>query len=937
MIEAGWTRLRTFWRPSVRAEVHDELAFHLEMRTAELIAAGLSREEAARQARAMFGDVDDVSAGLVKIGTRQRRRFDLHETFDGFLLDLRLAVRFLRRHQGFALTAMLILALGIGASTAIFGVVNAVILRPLPYGAPEQLVVITQDSRRQGVSDDRLSVPDMADLRAGVPGLADVAAVRTVSNYPVSIDGGAPEPVVQAIVTPNFLELLGTPVIQGRGFRPDDAAPNRVVERPSDGPARRERLPVMLISSAYWQRRFKSDPSIVGREIVGPNGPIQIIGVTSPKSELLFPERFDTPRSPDVWYAIQPNPTVAPRFRAAPIAVGRMKRGVSVDELQTQIDSVAGDLDRRFPQRRELGLRFNVESMHEVLIGDAKPTIVTLMIAVGILVLISCANVGSLVLVRAAHRSREFAVRAAIGGSRWQVIRRLLAESALLAGVSCLLGLFLARAILRVLPHFAPSTIPRLEAIGVDGRVVLFATAVTAGAFALFGLVPALHASTAAGVDALRTGGGTPALGGRRRFTNVVVVTEVAFSFVLLVSCALMTRTFFTLAHADLGFDPNRLLTFTLSNINFADAKDRFAFVHQVRDSLANIPGVQAATLSTGLPLQTGSRLIPTGTWRSSNLGGGPSQSHQNQIRVVLPGFFEVMRTPVLRGRTFTAADDSTEEGRIIVDDIIARQAYGTIDVVGKALTLDVTGTPLIVDSTGVHQRERPPTETIIGVVQHQRQSGLVGVERGAIFLPWNRVPGNGGTWVVQTAGDPAAAIGSVRAAVATIPIDYRSNQRMRTTDESTRLIVNDPLPMAAYVDRAMTPTRFAVLIMGGFAAVAVLLTMIGLYGVLSSSVNQRTSEIGVRMAFGADAPDILSLILGYGMKLGAIGMGLGVLLALPVTRAMKAMLVGVEPTDPLTFLVTGGLFLTVALLASWVPARRAAALDPSVALRDDH
>lgn len=921
VFEAGWRRFRRIWRPSVRDDVADEVAFHMEMRVAEFVATGLSHEDATRKARALFGDVGAVSEGLVRIGARRRRRLDFREALDATLLDLRLGARYLRAHPLFTLTAILTLTLGIGASAAIFSVVNAVLLEPLPYPHADRLVVITQEMQRRNVVDGALSLPDIEDIRAGASGLDGVAAMQTIANYPISIDGDAPESMTYAIASPNVFDVLGTPVVHGRGFRAGDGAPNPVVQVTSDssGPPTFRRPRVWIISYALWQRRFHGDASVIGRTLVGPVGPAQIIGVASPRAELFFPARLRMLRSPDVWDVIQRDPQAVSRFAYGLRVVARMRPGSSADVVRSQIDSISRDLDRRFPRRLQVGLRLDVERMQDFLVGDVRPALVALMGAVLLVLLIACANVGNLLLVRASHRARELVVRAAIGGSPFRIVRQLLAEGLILAGISAALGVLFAMAMLRVLVRLAPATLPRLEGVGIDARVLVFAIGLAALSILIFALGPAIRAATPRLADALRATGQMPPLTATPRLRRVVVVAEVALSFVLLVGCGLMVRTFVTLLHTDLGFDPRGVLTFTLSNRNFRRAEDRVAYVHQVLDTLAKIPGVTGVTLSTILPLD-GTRA--NATWGNATLGtpdaaGDRSQYHQGTFRAVLPNYFAVMRTPLLAGRMFSAADDRADQKIIIVDDVIAMQAYGTIDVVGKQLVA------------------RDDVQTIVGVVRHQRQLALAGTERGGLFFPWAAGNGQAGGWALRTSGDVNVLAGNVRAAIATIPIDYQSNVRAAGTG-SNRLLVNDLQPMRAFVDRALAPTRFALMLIAIFAGIAAVLTAVGLYGVLSSSVRQRTSEIGLRMAFGAESSDIFSLVIGHGLKLSAIGLALGIPLALGGTRMMVSMLVGVRPTDPLTFGSMTLLFLAVALVACWLPARRAASLDPSVALRED-
>ena len=916
MIESGWQRLRRIFRRSVRDEVEDEVAFHMDMRIAEFMAAGIPREEAERRAREQFGNVSTVSDGLVRIGNRRRRRLGLREFLDATLLDLRFGARFLRAHRGFSLTTILTLAIGIGATTAIFSVVNAVLLRPLPYRDADRLVVVTQDMKARGVVDGTMSLPDVEDLRKSATLFEGFATFLSAPNYPFSVDSGPPEALTWAVASTNIFDVLGVPIVYGRNFRPSDGAPNAILESSNltPGAAVRQRPLLGIIGYDYWRRRFHGDSSVIGRSLVGPYGPTLIIGVVSPNAEVLFPPRIHLGQTPDIWQVLQRDARTAPRFSYGYRVIGRMKPRVAFEDARAQVDSVSRELDRLYPQRDIVRIDVRTEQMHDYLVNDAQPALYTLMGAVLCVLLIACANVAGLLLVRAAHRERELVVRAAIGGSPWRIVRQLLGESATLAVLAGVLGVLIAKAALAVLLKIAPPTLPRVSEIGIDSRVLAFAIAVTTLSVLLFGLGPAVRAATPRLADALRGNARTPSLAGAPRLRHAVVVAEVALSFVLLVGCGLMIRSFVTLLRADLGFDPHGLLTFTLGNRNFKLGQDRVAYVHQVRDTLANIPGVQLVSIATNLPLDGGAG---NATWGTTEAGTDRTAFHQAAMRATLPSYFETLRIPLLAGRTFREADDSVDNHVIVVDEVIARQAYGRLDVVGKRLAA------------------RNTVYTIVGVVRHQRQFALVGDERGVIYFPWITGSGQAGRWALRTDGDPMALAGSVRAAIASIPIGYQSNTRVFTPG-STQLLINELQPMTAFVDRALAPTRFALMLIGIFAVIAAILAAVGLYVVLASSVRQRTSEIGVRMAFGAQTSDIFSLVIGHGLRLSVVGVLVGVALALATTRVLVGLLVGVRPTDPLTFAAMTVVFLTVATLACWLPARRAAALDPNVALRED-
>ena len=835
---------------------------------------------------------------------------------DTLLKDLTYAVRGLRKNLGFSTVAAITIALGIGACTSIFSVVNAVLLRPLPYSDSQRLVTVWGELRNRNVRDWPFSPPDYRDLRQQTTELfEDMAGFIPAGRTPISDTGAEPEQIRVGGATPNFFRLLGARVQLGRDFIDDDATPQP--QPPNQGPpppgaAAPPRLPaIAIISHSLWMRRYGGDPNVIGKDVDLGGGRAHIVGVLAPDFELLFPPRVNVERLTDMWTAARFNFETANRNNVAFRVIGRLKPGVTVQQAQTLVDRVAADLRTQFPIKQTSGLYFHAVPMFEDLVGDVRPAILSLMGAVAFVLLIACANVANLLVVRAAARSRELAVRAAIGAGRVQLVRQMLMESLVIATLGTLGGVALARVGVQVLLALGPKDLPRLDAVAIDPRVLTFAVFAGLATALLCGIVPALRASRADVMDVLRSVSGRSAgLRGGRGLRHGVVVTEVALSFILLVGAGLMLRSFVALGRINPGFDPNHVLTFGLAP-QARQPGERLAFMQQVRERLLAIPGVTGVTAATPLPLD--GQLV-NGRWGTDAAVADPSKFRQATYHFVIPGYFETLHTRLIEGRLFTDADNNIDQRtdlprQVIIDEAVAALAFRGESAVGKRLFLRIT-TP------------EPEWYDVIGVVGHQRHASLAVPGPEAIFI----LNGHGGhaaaaRWAVRTTGDPVELVTAVRAAVAQI---------------DPRAPLAEVQPMTAFVDKAMAPVRFTSTLIGIFAVVAVLLAAIGLYGVLSTIVRQRTAEIGMRMVFGAQRGTILQLIVGEGLRLSAAGVGLGLIAAAMVTRVMTAMLVGVTPTDPITFMAIVVLFVGIAVSASWLPARRASRLDPMNALREE-
>ena len=831
--------------------------------------------------------------------------------------DVVYATRTLRQHPAFALTAMLTLALGIGASTAIFSVVNAVLLRPLPYPDSDRMVLVWGDMRARNVTDFPFSPGNYLDLKRQSTTLEDVAAI-TPAQGGVSVNGDTPEQAQTMGVTPNFLKVLGYPVLHGRDFTEADAAPPppppfQLQPGQNPTPEQLAQLPppppqMVILNYGYWQRRFSGDPNVVGKSFEVNGQVATVVGVLGPGFEVLFPPNTNIPPTPDLIAAFRINYETANRNNVFMRLVGKLKPGATLAAANADVERIVMDLRERFPIMKTADTHFRVEAMHDDLVKDVRPAIFALMGAVTFVLLIACANVANLLLVRAAARERELAIRAALGSTPWLIIRQLLSESLVLAVGGAALGLALAWAGIRVLVALAPANLPRLGDVNIDVMVLGFTTLAALLAAALFGMVPAFRASRPDLADVLRAAGRTPGLGGGKLLRNAVVTAEVALSFVLLVGGGLMVRSFVELSRVKPGYDPNGVLTFQVGFRPGRSDDEVRTFQRQMAEKLGALPGVSAVTAVTPLPLDGQTVNSRVGKEEAAT---DPSKFQQANLHIVLPGYFEAMKTRLIAGRAYTEAENRPDHLGVVIDDRFAKANFPGENPIGKRLYVRSRGA-------------EPEWLEVIGVVEHQRHDGLATEGRQAIFLPDGFFGfGNTQNWVVRCGEgcDPAALSSAARNVVKEL---------------DPKLSVSRMQPYSTLVDRAMTPTRFALVLIGVFAGVAAVLACVGLYGVLSTAVRQRTAEIGVRVAFGATGGNIQRLVIGDGMKLAGLGLLIGLVGAYFLTSAMTTMLVGVQPTDPVTYVSIIALFLAIAVISCYIPARRAAALDPSNALRSD-
>ncbi|HXM34337.1 MAG TPA: ABC transporter permease [Pyrinomonadaceae bacterium] len=811
--------------------------------------------------------------------------------------DIRYGIRGLLKHPGFALVAVITLALGIGANTAIFTVVNAVLLRPLPIASPEKLVYIWQThpfGKRIGVDQlptsyaDFLDWQEQSNLFEGMSMLDAWGGNLTGGESPEHIDG--------ARVSVNLLSLLRARPMLGKDFTAEAAKPGN--DR------------VVMLSHGLWQRRFGGDANVVGQQIQVDGQAFTIQGVMGPDfsfpKDVGLPDYFSFAKT-DVWLPIALTEQQRKSRGSHHLAViARLKPAATLAQAKSQLAAISRNIEQQDPKQAK-DWSATVNLVHEQVVGASRKAILILLGAVGFVLLIACANVASLLLARATSRQREIAIRTALGAGRFRIVRQLLTESILLSLVGGTLGVLLASWSVKLLVTLSPGRLPRLAEIRIDARVLLFTVGVSLVTGVLFGLVPALQASKTDLNESLRESG-RGAMGGRRRqrARSILVIVEVALSLVLLVGAGLLAKSFVRLQNVSPGFAPDHLLTVNLAlpRTKYKDDAQIAQFFKQVVERVRALPGVEAAAAVSHLPLSGQEELD------GFEVEGQPAPINASQVqtadfRVITPDYFRVMKIPILKGRSFTDQDRADTPYSIIIDDALARRIFSGEDPIGKRMHEQGS-------------RSDHDFATIIGVVGGIKHTDVKAAPRPMMYLAAAQSPWQYMTLVIR-ANDPASLTPLVRREVWTVDKDQ-------------------PLSEIATMDqlfaKAVAPQRFNMLLVGLFAALALTLASIGIYGVIAYSVTQRAQEIGLRLALGASARDILALVIGQAMRTSLLGVGLGLVAALALTRVMSSLLFEVSTTDPLVFAGLAALLSGVALIASYLPARRAAKVDPLVALR---
>jgi predicted permease len=864
-------RLRSlFRRRSVERELETELRFHFDELTAENIAAGMAPEEARTAALRAIG-------GIVRFQEecRDTRRINF---IDHLLRDLRYAGRSLRRSPGFAALAVGIMALGIGANTAVFGVVNAVLLKPLPYPGANRIVTLSTVFLTTGQSQGLISIGNFRDWRDQSSSFEAVATYRG-GEYPVT-PGDTAEFARVASVDAQFFRVFAVEPVIGRTFTPEEIEPgSRAV----------------LISHVYWQGRLGGDPRVLERTIRVGNDPWPIVGV--------LPPGFQFPRGVDLWTPEQTRSTSRTSHNL--FAVGRLKPEVSVQQAQTELTAIAAGLEQQYPESNK-GRGVAAMRLQDELVGDVRLTLYLLWGVVAVVLLIACGNTATLLLGKATARTREIAVRAALGASRRGIIRQLITESLLLALLAGVCGVLLAYWGAEVLVALAPAGVVRLAETGIDTGVLAFTLGVSLATSLLFGLVPALQASQVDLIDALKQGGARSVLGGRSdRTRGIFVVSEIALAVVLLTGAGLLMKSLLALHRVELGFQPENVLVMKATGIR--SLPENNAYFRDVLARITTLPGVIAA----------GATSTPPGDL--SNFGSGsyfidrmPEQRDrtaepQTLFTVVAPGTFAALGIPLNSGRDFNDSDTADRPLVAIVNEAIVRKSFAGENPIGRTIYCTF---------------DRPDAMTIIGVAGDVRQRNPAIAPAPECYMPYSQHAYNNNTLnvVMRTVADPTALAGTARRLAAKISPDVPVSF---TTMETT-------------VSKGVEGARYRALLFGVFAGLAVCLAMAGVYGVMAYAVEQRSKEIGLRMALGASTGSVLRLILRQGLILASLGLVLGLAGAGVATRLLTTVLFEVQPNDPWVYLAVAILLGVVTLLASYVPARRASNVDPLAALRQE-
>ena len=809
---------------------------------------------------------------------------------EALLKELRYGIRSLLKHPGFTAIAILTLALGIGANTAVFSVVNAVLLRPLPYSDPARLVTIWEESPEREMFQMPVSLANLRDWVDQNTTFEQIAAYTFASLN--LTEAGEPTRLFSVRASANLFSLVGAQPVLGRAFLPeeDKEGANRVV----------------ILSNGVWRSRFGSDPQVIGRSLTLNNQSHTVVGVMPPGVQ--FPVGFGymgkVLNDPvELYVPIAAGSNELKRGNYSFFAIGRLKPGASIEQARAEMTAIEKRLEQQYPEGNA-GIGVSLVPTYEQTVKEIRPALLVLLGAVGFLLLIACANIANLMLARTASREKEIAIRTALGASRLRVLRLLLGESLLLSLAGGLLGLLLALWGTDALIALAPDNIPRLNEVGIDVRVFGFTLAIALLTGIVFGLIPALQSAKPDLNEALKEGtrGSTGGVAGRRT-RNVLVAVEVALSLVLLIGAGLMIKSFVRLQQRQLGFNPDNLLTasLTLSRSKYAEDRQQQAFFKDALQRIQSLPGVQAVAATTALPLT----LSISGS--DFRIEGRPEPQAGQEMIVntsgVSPEYFRTLGVPVLKGREFSDRDTDDSPLVAVINNDLAKVYFPNEDPINKRISF-TDGESWI---------------SIVGVTGDVKRLGLDTDAKPEVYLPYLQAASRSMSLVVRSNADPAGLAAAMKTQIQMIDKD---------------LPLDEARTMQELLAESNSGRRFNMLLLTMFAGVALLLAIVGIYGVMSYTVAQRTKEIGIRVAIGAQAGDVFRMVIGHGMMLALIGIALGLTAAFGVTRLMSSMLFGVEPTDPTTFIVIALLLAVVAFVACYIPGRRATKVDPLVALR---
>jgi predicted permease len=848
-----------------------EIEVHIQLETERLREQGLSENEARTAARRAFGNV-----------TRAKERF--YESrrglwWDHLQQDIRFGLRMLLKSPGFSVVAILTLALGIGANTALFSVVNAVLLRPLPFENSSRLVWSWGDCSL--CAQAAVAPADFIDYRAENHSFEYYGAMAGGDSLFNLAGSDKPTQVKGSMVTAGFFDALGMRPRYGRVFELAD-------EKTTDPQ-------VVILSHHLWQERFGSDPNVIGKSVTLDDKTRTVVGVLANDISVLS--------QADLWFpAPFQNQGMQSRRSHFLRPVGLLRRGVTISEAQAELNTIAARLGREYPDTNA-GWSLRLEPLQSVLVGSARLALLVLLAAVGLVLLMACANVASLLLSRNTVRQREIVIRTAIGAERSRLVRQLLTESLLLALAGGAAGILLANRGVELLKGLGPQSLPRLDEVNVSGTALAFTFVTAIFAAVLFGLGPALKASRRDMAQSLREGGSSGDSRSKHRAHNVLVVAQIALSAVVLIASGLLLNSFWRLMRVHLGFDPANVLTTEVALVSprYDDQRRRESFFHDLEDRIQSASGAGSAGFVSELPLS--GEADDTFFTIAEHPPANPNANEDADVRVIDGDYFGAMRIPLLAGRAFERQDSLESRKVVIVNEPFVKKYFPHESPIGKHLKL-FEGKPEFV------------AREIVGIVGGNKHFALQESLRPAMFTPGSFMKMN---VVVRSAGDPAMLTTAVRQAIRAIDPD-EATSAFRT--------------MGDVVSSSAAGDRFNALLLGVFGGIALLLTAAGVFGVLSYLVTQRTREIGLRMALGAQRTDVLRVIVGHGVRLALLGLAIGIVAAAVVTRWMSSVLFDVKPTDPLTFVAVALVLGSVAFLASYIPARRAMRVDPMVALR---
>ncbi len=817
--------------------------------------------------------------------------------------DFRFSFRMLWKNPTVSVVAIITLALGIGANTAIFSVVNSVLLRPLPYPEPNRLATIYGNFSSQNLSRIPTSVPEFMDYREQAKSFEHLAAYASFNANLDATDGVEAERIEGLIATHELFDTLGIRPQMGRAFTPEEDTPGR------DN--------VVVLGYGLWQRRFGGNANAVGQSVMINGQKMAIIGV--------MPRGFNFPQEAELWVPFGFTPQQLEQTQRGSRylnVIGRFKPGVSLSQAQAGMDAVAKNFEQQYAKnygtQQGGGWAISVVPLLDVYVGDIRPALFVLLGAVGFVLLIACANVTNLLLARSTARQKEIAIRTALGAGRRRMVQQLLTESVLLALIGGVAGLLIAVWGIDLLTKLTPANLSRMGEVRIDGRVLGFTFVVSLLTGVVFGLAPALQASQVNPNETLKEGrrSGAGASGKRQRLRSALIVAEVALALVLLIGAGLMIKSFGRLLSVDPGFDANNVLTMrvplpALPGTPYAEAPQRAAFYRQTLSRVAALPGVESASAISLLPLAATSS---SGTTTAENSAVGPNDiSVEADWRWVTPDYFKTLGLTLVKGR-FLAESDTAETERVaVVDESFARRFYPNEDVIGKR-----------VKRGGFSSQN--PWMTVVGVVRHVKNRRLDTDTHVQIYFPYYQE--------TVAASMPASMSLVVKAKPGTDPASLSASVRRAVQETDKNQPVFNIRTMRQIVDESVAQQRLLMLLLGVFALLAVVLAVVGLYGVMSYVVQMRTHEIGLRMALGAQRRDVLRMVIGQGMILTIVGIAIGLIAAFALTRVMVSLLYGVSATDPVTFVLVPALLAFVALAANYIPARRATKVDPMTALR---